>query len=634
MGVLDNIFGDDNTEAPKDEEFLGVIVKCDNVTEELKSISAKKDVALGDLDFDILDYRTFVKLDSASALEEWGSEKLQELDKEGILLNRDLEIRQRYEIRVKKFDKNEFKINIQLSGNKSLSRVIATIKKEPRLRYSSDLQKNIYEEINKKKLRAGLLIGLWEGELIKNIERVVAKIRVNGSLNEDVELTICKCLEPLPTVNDKLIHHYKTKNQQNVVDTKTDRVDYSQRGFITGVKKGDLILEYIKPKHGLSGRNCKGVFLEALEPKKENEITFKISEKISVEDKESRTLYYAQENGYVLFEDDKLDISEELEVNEISFKSTGSVNAGSGSDVKINITEKDALRDAIGPSVKVEAAEVIVSGNVSGGAEVKAQRVKIGGQTHQQCKIIASESAIINLHKGYVKAKEVHVSKLENGIIEADVARVVFAMGGVIKAREIYIDTLNSYTQLTASKIIEIQKAKGQDNKIVIDALSVESVQLELDKLRKLISDLEDDIRKIDREIDVKTEIILKNRRPVESVKQNILALKEKGLKIPVGLIDRVRQFQKIIEESNSLKSDLEAKEKKKEDLIYEVDKIQNGVFNAKVVSKEGWREHNEIRFKLINPPIDVPYIPKPHDVVVMLKEAGDGEFFIDASGR
>ncbi|WP_163226615.1 flagellar assembly protein A, partial [Campylobacter fetus] len=50
---------------------------------------------------------------------------------------------------------------------------------------------------------------------------------------------------------------YKSKLKNSEKD-KDDKINYSNRGFVQGVMEGEVIIEYIKPKIGVVGRNVKG----------------------------------------------------------------------------------------------------------------------------------------------------------------------------------------------------------------------------------------------------------------------------------------------------------------------------------------------------------------------------------------
>lgn len=88
------------------------------------------------------------------------------------------------------------------------------------------------------------------------------------------------------------------------------------------------------------------------------------------------------------------DIKDELDVNEITFKTTGSVDTGLDTNVTLNVKENDLTKDAVGTGMTVEANEINVEGNVAANAVVKANKVTIGGQTHAKAVIEAKEAKI------------------------------------------------------------------------------------------------------------------------------------------------------------------------------------------------------------------------------------------------
>jgi|GEM_PF-5132203 len=80
------------------------------------------------------------------------------------------------------------------------------------------------------------------------------------------------------------------------------------------------------------------------DPRKSNETNIVISPNITRKESETSIKYIANRGGYVNFEKGSYDIQEQMEINEISFRSTGSIDTNLDSNIKINIKEKDIFK--------------------------------------------------------------------------------------------------------------------------------------------------------------------------------------------------------------------------------------------------------------------------------------------------
>jgi hypothetical protein len=210
--------------------------------------------------------------------------------------------------------------------------------------------------------------------------------------------------------------------------------------------------------------------MEPPEPIVSNEPKFNIDESVKMVETEESIQYIAKENGYISFENNTYVIKTDVDVEEISFKTTGSIKTGVDSDVSISVTEADAIKDAVGTGMLVEVTEIDIDGNVGSHAKVFAKKAVIGGQTHKDA-YIQADNLDINVHKGMAKGKQVRVTRLEHGRVNADSVKVGQALGGTLEAREITLDICASYVKATASRTIEIKKMQGSENIFTIDPL-------------------------------------------------------------------------------------------------------------------------------------------------------------------
>ena len=62
---------------------------------------------------------------------------------------------------------------------------------------------------------------------------------------------------------------------------------------------------------------------------------------------------------------------------------------------------------------------------------------------------------------------------------------------------------------------------------------------------------------------------------------------------------------------------------------------MESIIFNAKIINRDRWTELNEIKFKLIEPPIDINYSTKENEIIrVMTLKAGVNGYEIKRSNE
>uniref|UniRef100_UPI0025EBB87E flagellar assembly protein A n=1 Tax=Sulfuricurvum sp. TaxID=2025608 RepID=UPI0025EBB87E len=450
-----------------------IIVRTSNVAKEILQVSLTYKVPVHSLDFHLIGTQTLTKAVVEGSPEDWvelTSDEVKDL-KEEHFLNPKFEMKQVHEIEIYSITEPSplESIDMSIGGNPTLCKIYLTIKAGSVAHYYEAFKEDFIHLINKKKLRANLLIGVFDSMLIQNISELLSKIRVAGNYRFETQerYLIAQGYEPIETVNDKLILHYDAKRQNM---DEHGRVDYANRGYVISAVKDELLIEYIKPRRGENGRNCRGEFIIPKEPIIKNEPTFTAGDKITVIDTPKSIEYRAGSGGYVTFEGGVYNIQSEVEVTEISFKTTGSIDTQLDADVSINVKEKDSMKDAIGQGMEVTVNAINIEGNVGPNAKVTAKKATVDGQVHQSA-IIRADELSINVHKGTAYGKDVHITRLEHGVVEADKVTITQATGGRIRAREIVIEVLGSHVKMAASHRIEIRKIVGVENQLIIDPM-------------------------------------------------------------------------------------------------------------------------------------------------------------------
>lgn len=609
-----------------------VVVRTDNVAKELLRIASSHGIPPNQLDFSLLSVQTFTRLVTSDGTEweEMNHDDLHELSHAGELLNEHFEMRQAYEIEIySQSGSTPFAdADISIGANADTTKVYITIKPGSRLAYYPEFSRDFILMINKKKLRAHVMIGLFDEPMAESVNMLRAKLQVHEVIDfgaKEVYL-VAQGMEPLPTIDDRLIRHYEAKHKQV---SQGDRVDYANRGYLISTVADELLIEYVKPKAGEPGRNCRGEFLRPSEPVVKNAPTFSVTDKIAVEENELHIYYRSKQNGYVTFENATYDIRTELDVSEISFKTTGSIATDLNADVSINVKEKDIFKDAIGNGMEVEVNEIRVEGNVGPNARIRSMKADIEGQTHQSS-FIESERLSINIHKGKAKGKEISITRLEHGEVEGENINIKQAIGGVVRGRDVYVENLGSHVKIYASHSITINKLQGGENILVIDPM-ISGANLGAAK------ESENKIKEAKmREKELKTEIerietlIRQNESAFADIKKRLLQYKKSGVTMPGAFVKKYKEFQSYYEKREGLKLELRQQEEKIELLKAKFNATQNDIFDARIVNNDRWRNHNEIKFMLTDPKMEVNYVPFHNSVIrtLGLKE-DDGYFYI-----
>ncbi|MCF6173171.1 MAG: FapA family protein [Campylobacteraceae bacterium] len=638
MGFFDKLAGsssDEKHNIEEKEEFKSVIIDTQNINEEIKNIASAKNINPAKLSFKVLKVTTAYRTKKGGEYTEVTDEDKSLFNDNDFLLNPELKIKQHLKVEIFKIQEEEARNvipNIILSGNKSLTKVVATVKKDINVKYFTKLENSIIDNINMKKARSNILIGFRDENMYSEVKKIIANIRVKNLLDEDCIFVVCQGLDKVPAINDKIIYRYKNKVKAK---DNQDRVDYSKRGFILAVSKDETIIEYIKPQQGIPGRSCQGRFLSVSEPKVANDVAITHTDNIIKKEDDDKILYIAKKSGYVNFENSTYDIADKMEIDSVDFKTTGSIETDINSDVKINVKEKDVLKDAIGTGMKVETYEIHIEGNVGSGATIKAKIAEVKGQTHKTSSINA-QNVSVSVHRGKIIGKDVEIERLEGGSIIAETVKVKQAIGGDISAKNIYIEELNSNSSLKASNLIDIKKLKGNNNKLLIDPSSTQ-------EFKNKIKDINDKIKKIDIELkpflkilESKKRLIANSKPIVEDIKKKIIELKKRNINPPITLMSKIKEYQKIVNEYNTKLKNYKDKKHQiislKEDLM----NMQNQILSAKIVNHGIWKELNEIKFKLLSPPVELTYNTNNNEIIreITLKKVSDDKYEINRSSE
>lgn len=512
--------------------FTPIIQISTNVMADLLATANSWGIPEDELDFDLLSHETFFK---GTIDEDWQNLRdcpLLERTTENEIRSKIFLIRQQYHIRIRKYKAHPYlDLRFTLATDKYKSKVVAIIEPSSKIPLKKGIQEWLKEAIKAKMLRHELLIGLYDGNLDREINRLLLKIQKDGPISTLYKLPIGDFFPPIAPIDDTIILHYK-QNQET-------------KSFINGVQPGELIFEYIFPKHGRDGRGCDGSFIEVPEPKVKYASYIVINEEtIYSEEDTSSIRFYAKVSGFVERKRGIFTVSQELRIETADFKKTGSIETGAEKDISLKINRKVSNEDSVGSGVSIDVQKLDISGTVGGNAKIQACELNIGAQTHRRSEINVTEVANIHLHRGKLKAKEANIDILETGKVEADIVRVKKMVGGEIVAREIHIDILYSNARITALESITIGTIEGEGNNLIIDPHSFEWYQTKISALEVTIRDKISHIQ-IETKAFINRQLSFKEKNSrIKQIQERVLTTQKNGSEPMKADMVRLQQYK------------------------------------------------------------------------------------------
>ncbi|MBZ8001445.1 flagellar assembly protein A [Campylobacter canadensis] len=577
--------------------------------EEIKKYAQKHDKNPDSLDYEIVSYSTDIVFSKDKSKHYEGDEVSEFLD--DALFLQDFKIVQNYEINI--VNKTQSLVDFKIAANSSLTKIVANFKA---FCFDYDLLddvalKYIQNAINKKFINSGLYLGLRQKKTNAILMQMIKDFK--DEKIEEKNIILALGVDAIDSNDPELKLYYKEKkeNQENI--------DYSKRGFVSAVNGGDLIIEFVKSIEAKDGKNLKCESIKAKRSNLKNEPDFKISENISQMENDKSIKYYANANGYVYFSNNTYDIKDSIDIKKITFKTTGSIEAGVNKDVTLNVFEADYLKDAIGPNLSIEASIVNVKGCVAQHSTINAQDVTIGAQTHSKSKIFAKKISI-NSHRGYCKGDEIFIERLENGVVEGKIVRINQCLGGKVIANKVYVQTLTTNTMFEISDLAVITNCIGENNKFLITANSSPIIAKSLTQNAEKLKENNDLLKNLPKLIQSKLAIINSNKESIIQIKQRIAQMQESNTPIPAAFFNKLKEFQNISQEYNDLKEQFNDANEKKKYILDEFAILQDKVFDARVINLNTWANLNEIRFKLTQPKIELSYNTSKDEKIYCIK--------------
>lgn len=565
--------------------FSPVTITTSNFLEDFILTAREQGANKDELDFDILSYATFCR---ESESDEWQfveSTKLTEHFTESTLRNPDFEIYQQYELRIRPSEEHPlFRLAASIATDKTKSKTALFIDPSSLFPLKKGIQEWLRDEIYKKLIRSGLMIGVYDQNLSKEINRLLLKIQKEGPLTETYKLPIGEFLPPELPVDDKVLLHFKENAER--------------KSLIEGVQIDDLIFEYFFPKEGLNGRACNGEHIPVREPNRRYGDKLLIDTKTIRSEEDAYSIrFYAKVSGFVERRKGMFMISQELQIESATFKNTGSIETGIDKEVLLKVKRNTATEDAIGSGVNIDVQKLDVSGTVGSHSKIQACDVNIGAQTHKKSEISVTENATIHLHRGHLKAKEAIINILETGKVEAQIVRAEKMVGGEIIADEVYIGTLYSNATITALKRIEIDKIEGEGNNLIIDPHSIELYHKKIAELETTIHSQTSYIQEKNRELLIRQHSFNDKYSRIKVFQDRISEAKKLGIQPMKADMARILQYRQDLKDLQNCRTMLHDEETKVHNLREELSKLYDADMFASVVHHSEYNGLNRVTF-------------------------------------
>lgn len=583
---------------------INVNIITDNVEKELVRIAAQNATSSSKLYIKINSVNTFIK-DANSNLVKIPDDAFSNYSSEASLRDNTIKFEQQYDIDVRSHYKGyrfeDMISDIEFEENDTLAYFI--IKKGSKLNYYDELYDDFLDYITEQKLRSNIMLYLFDvdyEDTIKQFVDVIEKIKTI-TFKEDKRILVSKGFDEIKSINAKICMTIEEKSDVNAEDSE-GRVDYANRGFLLSCTEGDELFEFSKPKQGEHGRTCKGAIIEVETVNLDAKPTFTVEDGIEVQDSFENIKYLSKKSGYLVKKGNQYEVSNSININEISFKTTGTINSDLDSEISINVVKDDPLEDAVEAGMHVKVQKLSVKGSIGPNTQIEARDVSIDGQTHDDS-LIKCINANLGLHRGKVIARKVEVETLEGGEIIADIAIIKNAMRGKIRAKTIKIKMLGSHVIMESSESIQIEMIRGEENKFIIDSL----IKSGFDNIKKdddtiYLKKIEDELKLLLKTFKDTAAKVKNNLEPCEKIKATIIKSKKQGVKISSTLIQKFKLCKVMRVHYKKLKEDVEYKKNQYAKVKKKISSTNSDILDAKIILNESLKGYNHILYKLHNP--------------------------------
>jgi len=470
------------------------------------------------------------------------------------------------------------------------------------------VEKDLIRFLHKKKVKHGLLINIFEDEMLASVKQLSTAIANNkGYLGDEVRIPVLRA----------------TKQEDGVeatVEIVATVGESDQKNGILHLQAiaGSVLLISRQGKRGFHGRKGNGHavianIVDDIAPK-----IIKSYGSIEIQPHEDGFAYIAMENGHAIFDGATLHLGNLLEQKEVSFRNTGNILLP---ESNLKISSNSNYQDAVTKAL-VTGNSIDIEGAVGEDGVLRGDIVNLNGQSNKYSRIYAKK-ATLKYHKGSVEAEEVVIETLEpGGKVTAKIARIDISLGGIVRADYIYIKELRGENHLFAAKKIFIGKVINDGNCLTIENGIPQNEIYTVDEIKtkkiqitnKLASEKS---RKASAETYLKTNsITIKEveKHIAESVQKKTNPDQRKKI-----IFDQIQERRKNIVEA---KKNIESLNSQELELMDKLEYIKRAIFDAEIVIEETGIDtmlnkvvflsaipQKEITFKAISRPVKRFYL-------------------------
>lgn len=320
-----------------------------------------------------------------------------------------------------------------------------------------------------------ILEKLWQNRVTTGIKnQLIIEILKHRIYNKSI--LIAEGIPPQDGQNATIDYNFKKKKKPELMEDFEGRVDFRELGLIDIVKKGDVLAFKIPPTPGIPGKKVTG---EEIKAKDGEDINIPIGRNTQLSP--DKITLIAAENGYVVWENDKLNVETTYSINGDVDMKTGNIYFVGPVKIKGDVKEGFSVRAEGNIDVwgGVDNAILWASGDILVYGGIRKGQVYTEGNVNcrfiENARVEAKGNITVSdaiLHSEITSGKSIFVLEGRKGAI----------MGGRIKAKEeIHAKNIGSMSEVPT--LIEV----GSDPTLreEMDRLE-ESLQREMEELQQV----------------------------------------------------------------------------------------------------------------------------------------------------
>ena len=399
---------------------------------------------------------------------------------------------------------------------------------------------------------AGVTIGLKEDKL-----KQVIKNRVTHK-----GLLIAEGQEPEEPRDEELEYHFTDKKESIGTKREDGSMDFYNRGLITNVSPGDVLVTISDSKKGKPGYKVTGEKIPPREPD-----TVELPSGKNVKEKNGKLV--AEIEGQVVKEGKRVNV---LPVHEVK----GNVDINTGN---VDFVGNVVVKGDVNEGFKIKAG-----GNVTVKGRVSAAQIESDGK-------VVIQKGFVGKEKGQIDAKgDVEIKFIENGHIKTE--------SSIIASDAIMHSDLNAAEDIIVTKNKGLlvggncQAGHNIEANIVGSTMATKTIlEAGVDQETK------EELQQIKQELEESEQNLLKTRRAIKALKE----IKEKQGKLPT---DKEVMYQRLLKTKKVVEKSIDKKESKKAELEEILNNVERGkvkiyekVFSGvkMIIGKSQFNVHKEL---------------------------------------